>query len=117
MSNLQEESAQRSRCRRQLILHKRRIEFYRVRKDHGVDFAMRDAMWDRIHIPFTEEDIVRHKETHSHLVDLLDIMGWPAFKRMIATLGGTRIKLPTMAQMAGWHEEYMIYCEINRQGP
>ena len=76
-------------------------------------FALRDAMYDKIHVPFTQQDILRHKETHSHLVDLLDIIGWEPFKRLCATLGGTRFKLPTMAQLGRWHEEYQIAREID----
>jgi hypothetical protein len=74
--------------------------------------ALRDQMYDKIRVPFTEQDLLRHKESYSHLVDLLDIVTWDQMKRIIATRGGMRLKIPTMAQLAKLKEDYETFQEI-----
>jgi hypothetical protein len=79
-------------------------------------YALRDSMYKKIYIPFTEEDVLRHAESYTHLVDFMDIVGWDKFKRVIATLGGNRIKLPTLQQMGRLHENYQLSLEIRETG-
>jgi len=79
-------------------------------------YALRDSMYKRAYIPFTEEDVLRHAETYTHLPDLMDIIGWDKFKRVIATLGGTRLKLPTMQQLGKLHENYRLAHAIQEEG-
>lgn len=79
-------------------------------------FALRDAMWDKIHIPFTEEDILRNRESYTHVPDLIDIVGFPAFRRIAATMGGARIRIPTLGQMARDHEAFRVAAEIEAAG-
>ena len=79
-------------------------------------FALRDAMYEKNSARYTLQDIIRHKETHSHLVDLIDIIGFETFKKVVALLGGTRLKIPTQPLLARWHEEYLIKCEIEEEG-
>ena len=79
-------------------------------------YALRDFMYDKIYIPFSEEDVLRHAESYTHLPDLMDIIGWEKTKRVIATLGGTRIKLPTVQQLGRLHENYRMSHEIQKEG-
>lgn len=78
-------------------------------------YALRDSMYNKAYIPFKQEDVLRHAESYTHLVDLLDIIGWEKFKHVIATLGGTRLKLPTLQQMAKHHDHYRMMMEINNE--
>jgi hypothetical protein len=75
--------------------------------------AMRDAMYNKIHVPFTEQDLFRHENSYTHLVDLLDIITWDQLKRLIATRGGMRFKIPTIAQMARLKERHDTFREID----
>lgn len=77
-------------------------------------FAMRDALHEKIHIPFTREDLFRHKHSFTQLVDLLDIINWSQLERIIATMGGTRLKIPTIAQLNRLHQDYLTYRKIDR---
>lgn len=77
-------------------------------------FAMRDALHEKIHIPFTREDLFRHKHSFTQLVDLLDIISWSQLERIIATMGGTRLKIPTIAQLNRLHQDYLTYRKIDR---
>jgi hypothetical protein len=79
-------------------------------------YALRDALYKKAYPPFSEEDILRHAETYTHLPDLMDIIGWEKFKHVIATLGGTRIKLPTMQQLGRLHENYRLSQAIKDEG-
>jgi hypothetical protein len=55
--------------------------------------AMRHQFFDKIHIPFTEQDLLRAAESYTHLPGLVDIVGWQKTKELIAVFGGTRFKL------------------------
>jgi hypothetical protein len=79
-------------------------------------FALRNAMYDRIYIPFTREDLLRHKFSYTHLPDLLDMVSWEQFQRIVATLGGQRLRIPTMAQLARLHESYLLTRRIEQRG-
>ena len=79
-------------------------------------FALRDAMYDRIYIPFTREDLLRHKFSYTHLPDLLDIVTWDQFQRLVALLGGQRLRIPTMAQLARLHENYLLTRSVEKRG-
>ena len=76
--------------------------------------AMRDAVYEKIHVPFTQQDLFRHHYSYTHLVNLLDIITWDQLKRIIATHGGLRLKIPTMASLAKLRENYLISCEVER---
>jgi hypothetical protein len=77
-------------------------------------FALRDALYDKIRVPFTQQDILRHRESYGFLVDVIDIVGWDRFKRLVVSLGGQRIKLPTLQQLARLHQDYLMSMEIDR---
>jgi DNA-directed RNA polymerase specialized sigma24 family protein len=79
-------------------------------------FALRDAMLDRAYIPFTREDLLRHKYSYTHLPDLLNIVSWRQFQTLVATLGGQRLRIPTMAQLARLHENHLMARRIEKLG-
>lgn len=79
--------------------------------------ALRDAMYQQIRIPFTEQDLFRLRESYSDLCNFLDMpntpMNWEHVKWIMATHGGKRIKIPTLAQMARLKQEKQIFDEID----
>lgn len=77
-------------------------------------FAMRDALYERIRVPFTKEDLFRHRHTFTQLVDLLDIITWEQFGRLVAVMGGTRLKIPTLAQLNRLHQDYLLHGRIDK---
>ena len=79
-------------------------------------YAMRDALYSKIRAPFTRQDIFRHKYTYTHLVDLLDIISWEQLVKIISTLGGQRLKIPTLHQLNKLHEDYLASLEIEEAG-
>lgn len=77
-------------------------------------FALRDALHHKIHVPFTQQDLLRNRESYTFLVDMIDIVGWDRFKRLIVTLGGQRLRLPTLQQLARLHADYLMSQEIDK---
>jgi len=74
--------------------------------------ALRNQLMSRIHLPFTDQDLIRAMHSYTLLPDVIDTVGIDAAKRMIATFGGQRIKIPTLAQLAKDHQDYMLAIEI-----
>jgi hypothetical protein len=68
--------------------------------------ALRDLHYARIRVPFTEEDLVRHSLSFTNFIELYQFMPHEQIKRLIAIMGGQRIKVPTIAQIAKIKEDY-----------
>jgi hypothetical protein len=76
--------------------------------------ALRHTMYDRIHIPFTEQDLFLAAQSYEHLPGLLNIITWDQLKQIIAVYGGMRLKIPTIAYMAKLKESYEIYRAVDK---
>lgn len=76
--------------------------------------ALRHAMYDRIHIPFTEQDLFLASESYEHIVDLLDIVTWDQLKKIIAVHGGKRLKIPTLTYMAKLKDNYSLFRAVDK---
>ena len=74
---------------------------------------LREQMYQKVRVPFTEQDLFRHRHSYSSLVDLLQFITWDQMKKIIAVMGGTRIKVPTLAQMHRMNDEYELFEEID----
>lgn len=77
-------------------------------------FGLRDALYDRHEHKFTEQDLFRHTHSYSLVVDLLDIIDWTQLKRIIATMGGARLKIPTPKQLEKDLENYHLTRDLER---
>ena len=77
-------------------------------------FALRDALHERIRVPFTREDLFRHRYTFTQLVDLLEIISWTQFERLVSVMGGQRLKIPTLVQLNRLHQDYMLRETIDK---
>lgn len=74
--------------------------------------AIRNVMYDRVFMPFTEQDLLRAKFSHTLIPDLLDIMPWETVKKFIAIFGGQRLRIPTLTQIVRLKEMSIIAREI-----
>lgn len=79
---------------------------------------LRDQMYKRIRIPFTQEDLVRLTFSYSDFVSLFDTPNTPLVwgthgKYLVAVHGGKRIKIPTVAQIDAVFEAKQIFDEID----
>jgi hypothetical protein len=74
--------------------------------------ALRDLHYARIRVPFSEEDIVRHALSYTNFVELYQFMSHAQIKRLIAVMGGQRIKIPTVAQIAKLKDDYETFEEV-----
>jgi hypothetical protein len=73
---------------------------------------LRHRMYKEIRIPFTQQDLFRHAHSYTPLVDLLEIITWDQLVKLIAIMGGTRLKIPTLAQMTKLSTDYRTALEI-----
>lgn len=76
--------------------------------------ALRDINYDRIYVPFTQEDLIRHSYTYTAFANLFDGIPFDRIKWIIATHGGCRIQIPTLAQIAKLKQNYQIFTEIDK---
>jgi hypothetical protein len=76
--------------------------------------ALREAFYDKIYIPFTEQDLLRAAESYTFIPDFIDIFGWEKTKKWIALHGGKRIKFPTLAGMTKLSEDYRLFRDIDK---
>jgi hypothetical protein len=74
--------------------------------------ALRDLHYKKIRLPFTTEDIIRHCYSYTNFVDLLDYMPSAELMRLIATKGGQRIKIPTIAQIKKLKDDHAIFVAV-----
>lgn len=74
--------------------------------------AMRDVLYDKISVPFTEQDLFRQRHSYTYLPDLLDMIGWENMKKLITIYGGVRFRLPSLTQLVKEKEQYEIFREI-----
>lgn len=75
--------------------------------------ALRHQMLYKIHIPFTEQDLVRASESYTFLPDLIDLIGYDKTKEMIAVFQGQRLKMPTLSYLKKIKDDYELYREID----
>jgi hypothetical protein len=76
--------------------------------------ALRHTMFDKIHVPFTRQDLFRAAESYSYLVDLLDIITWDQMEKIIAIHGGKRFKIPTLAYMTKLSDDFKLFRDLDK---
>jgi hypothetical protein len=71
--------------------------------------ALRDLHYARVRVPFTEEDLLRHALSYTNFVELYQFMPHSQIKKLIAVMGGQRIKIPTIAQITRLKDDYETF--------
>lgn len=77
-------------------------------------YALRDAMYEKLNLPYTEQDLFRLNNSYTYLPDLLTIISWEDMIKMCALLGGLRLKIPTLAQLEQSKQEYKLFRQLER---
>lgn len=75
--------------------------------------AVREAIVDKVRIPFTNQDLFRQHFSYTQLPDWLNIITWDQMKRLISIHGGSRVRIPTTAQLMTIEQNYKTFLEID----
>ncbi len=62
-------------------------------------FAIRSAMYHRLKPHYSDVDLITYSESFTLFPDLLDIITVAQLKKLIAVMGGQRLRIPTVAQV------------------
>ena len=74
--------------------------------------ALRHTFYERVYMPFTEDDLMRATESYSLWPEFVDIVGFEKAKEISAKLGGQRLKIPTPQYIAKQKQNYLLSREI-----
>lgn len=77
-------------------------------------FALRDAMYERMNLSHTEQDLFRLVNSFTFLPDMLTIVSWEQMLKIIALMGGLRLKIPTLTQLEQSKVEYKMFQQLQR---
>lgn len=77
-------------------------------------YIVRDAMLDKMDLPYTEQDLLCLSEQFSFIPDLLNIITWKQMTQMIALMGGARLKIPTLVQLQTLKKKEALYRAMTR---
>lgn len=75
---------------------------------------LRHAFYERVHLPFTEHDLLLASESYTFWPEFVNIVGLEKAKECSAILGGRRVKFPTLQTIARLRENYRITREIEQ---
>lgn len=75
---------------------------------------LRHAFHDKVHVPFTREDIERSGIAYESVADMYDYFPTRDVKRYIMDHQGQRQKIPTAAHLAKLHENYALFQELDK---
>jgi hypothetical protein len=75
---------------------------------------LRHAMYDKVHVPITEQDLMTAALSYDYLPGLLDIMPFDTIKKLIGLYGGMRLKIPTLNFFVKLRQDHAIYLAIDR---
>lgn len=74
--------------------------------------ALRRIHLNRIHIPFTQQDLVLCAYSYTQFWEMVEIVGFPKAMELVAIMGGSRPLIPSLAQMAKLVEKHRMAEEI-----
>lgn len=76
--------------------------------------AMRDALYEKVNIRLTEQDLFRSTFSYTFLPDFLDIITWDQLKQILGRMGGQRTRWPTLDQLEKERKKYELFLELER---
>ena len=71
--------------------------------------AMRDLMYDKLRMSYTDQDMFRLQHTHTFLPDMLTVITWDQMVKLMGLFGGQRIKIPTLESIIEARRELAVY--------
>jgi hypothetical protein len=74
--------------------------------------ALRHTFYERVYMPFTEDDLLRATESFTFWPELVDIIGVDKAKECCAKMGGQRVKIPSTQHIAKLKQSYLLAREI-----
>jgi len=74
--------------------------------------ALRQQLYEKARVPFTEQDLIRAAHSYTFLPDLIDIIGVDQTRKLIAIMGGSRFRLPTMASITKLKDDHQLHHEL-----
>lgn len=89
------------------------FEFARFFYDWSI-CELRHRLYDRVYIPFTEQDLFRAVYSHDTILQLADMLPWDLMKKVIVVLQGKRIKIPPLSALAKARADYQLHQDISR---
>jgi hypothetical protein len=79
-------------------------------------YALRDAMYEKMNLPYTDQDLFRLQNSFTYLPDMLTVITWEQMLKLIALLGGLRVKFPTLAQLEQSRVDYNLFRKLEKGG-
>ena len=80
--------------------------------------AMRDIMYDKLRVNYTDQDLFRLGHSYSFLPDLLTVISWQQMVKVMALFGGHRVKIPTLESLQKTRKEFSLHRDLdNAQTP
>ena len=76
--------------------------------------GLRHVFYDKAHVPFTEQDLLRASESYTLWPDFVDTVGVAKSTEIIAKFGGQRLKVPSIEHIKKLREDYRLHLEIDR---
>lgn len=75
-------------------------------------YALRDAMYDRVRTPYTEQDLLRLSTRYTYIPDMLNVITWQQMLKLITIFSGQRFRLPTISQLSQLRRNVEIYRDV-----
>ena len=76
--------------------------------------AMRDIMYDKLRIKYTDQDLFRLSHSYTFLPDILTVITWQQMIKIMGLFGGQRIKIPTLDSITSTKKEVELYRELDK---
>lgn len=89
------------------------LEFSRFFYDWAI-CELRHRLYDRVYIPFTEQDLFRAVYSHDPILLLADMIPWDLMKKVIVVLQGKRLKIPPLSALAKARADYQLHQDVSR---
>lgn len=74
--------------------------------------GLRHVFYDKAHVPFTEQDLLRASESYTLWPDFVDTVGVAKSNEIIAKFGGQRLKIPSIEHIKRLRDDYRLHREI-----
>jgi len=81
---------------------------------HWALYSLRDATYEKMSMPYTDSDLLHLTESYTFIPDLLTIVSWKDFLKIIALLGGQRLKIPTLDELREVRFRHTVFRRLQK---